>query len=336
MKVRARGARRLHPADPNKIAIQYVILYRRDCGDFLGITGHTSDVEPFSITLAPNPACPYGYGAFSLKTVAHEGATGTEHIDQRLLGNFCDWGRLAGGSPQVAKIYSAENKHGNYASDASCDGGGLAGSDNCSESYTLPFNVYNVGEDHARRIDHLTNHQFSSEFAWSQVPFRGGLGHGDGAGYIRDKLLQDRLLAIGVDPPPSTRCNQPAHAWYQTPSHDQNIWQGQSLLVIAAGVQPDSVAQFQFFQNGSFVSYFQTRWANDNCVINQEYMPMWLSPGTYHVLAVYQEPVSIGGSVTRTTWLPNLTVHTGGGGGPGGGGDPDPNPCGTGICPILE
>src|SRR5262245_18383174 len=27
---------RPHPADPSKIAIQYVILYRRDCGDFGG------------------------------------------------------------------------------------------------------------------------------------------------------------------------------------------------------------------------------------------------------------------------------------------------------------
>ena len=64
---------------------------------------------------------------------------------------------------------------------------------------------------------------------------------------IRDKLLFDSLLAIAYEPPPSTECNQPAHAWYQTPSNNQHITQGQNLLVIAAGVEPDTVAQFKLF-----------------------------------------------------------------------------------------
>lgn len=323
---------RKHPADPAKIAIQYVILYRQDCGDIGGLFGHFGDVEPFSVTLAPNPACPHGYGAFSLKTVAHQGSSTSEHVDQRLLGNSCTWGRLAGGSPQVAKIYASENKHGNYASDETCDSGGLLGSDNCSESFTLTFNVYNVGEDHARRIDGLGAYQFPNEFAWSPVPFRGSSPFvGGDAGLIRDKLLNDSLLAIDYDPPPSTRCNQPAHAWYQTPSNNQYITQGQSLLVIAAGVQPDSVAQFKFLRDGAEITYFQTRWANDNCVINQEYVPVnpWVfTPGTYQVRAVFEEPVSIGGSLTRITQLPDLIVQAApppppGGGGGGGGGDDD-------------
>ena len=67
---------------------------------------------------------------------------------------------------------------------------------------------------------------------------------------------------------------------------------------------------FQFFQNGTFVTQYATRWANDNCVINQEYwtIPTWLSPGTYQVNVAYEEPVSIGGAVWRTVPLPALTV----------------------------
>jgi hypothetical protein len=186
---------RPHPGDPAKIAVQYVILFREDCGDFLGVSSHNGDVEPLAVTLAPNGACPDGYGAWSAKTVAHEG-TSTEHIDQTSLGNSCTWGRLAGGSPSDARIYSSENKHGNYLWDDTCDDAGVFGSENCSESFTRDFAVHNVGEDGARRIDELSAHQFPGEHAWSPVPFRGGLGDGGGdAGLIRDKFLQDRLLA---------------------------------------------------------------------------------------------------------------------------------------------
>ena len=312
---------RPHPYDLAKISVQYVILFRADCGDFDGFSSHPGDVEPFSLTLAPNPACPYGYGAFSLKTVAHFGGDGAEHTDQRLLGNGCTWGRLAGGSPQHTKIYASENKHALYAADGSCDNGGYLDSDNCSESYTLPFNVYNVGEPDHRRIDELGAYQFPGEYAWSDVRFQGGIPVGGScipikvigcdAGKIRDKFLHDGLLAIGVDPPPSTLCNQPATAWYQTPGHNQSIRVGQPLLVIAAGVYPGSFSRFILLRDGVEVAAYNTAGrANDNCVINQEYwtIPTSLSPGTYQVNVAYEEPVSIGGAVWRTVPLPTLTV----------------------------
>jgi hypothetical protein len=183
---------RPHPADASKIAVSYAILYRRDCGDWWG-GSHNGDVEPFTLTLAPNGACQYGFGAHALKTIAHEG-TAFEHVDQSMLGNACDWGRLAGGSPQVARIYSAENKHGNYASLGSCEDG-AAGNDHCSESFTRDYTVVNAGEDHARRVDELSGHQFPGEFAWTAQPFSGSLGSGGGdAGLVRDKLLNDGLL----------------------------------------------------------------------------------------------------------------------------------------------
>jgi hypothetical protein len=327
---------RKHPNDPNKIAIQYVILYRQDCGDLFGIKAHFGDVEPVAVTAAPNPACPHGYGAWGLKTVAHEGVPG-QHTDQRFLGNSCNWGRVAGGSQHVSRIYSSENKHGNYAGLDSCDSA-LAGLEHCSESFTLPYNVFNVGEDHARRIDNLTGYGFPGEYAWTAVPFRGGLGNGNGdAGLIRDKFFHDGLLAIAYEPPPSTECNQPAHAWYQTPSNNQYINQGANLLVIAAGVEPDTVAQFRFFQGGNEVRMYQTRWANDNCVINQEYMQVTMPPGTYQVNVNYWEPSSIGGAVFRVAQLPDLVVQPGsggGGGGGGGGGDDCLRRCGP-LRPIY-
>lgn len=184
---------RRHPADASKIAVTYVVLYRRDCGDWWG-GGHNGDVEPFTLTLAPNGACPYGYGAFALKTIAHQG-TGFEHVDEAMLGNACNWGRLAGGSPQVSRIYSAENKHGNYGSTGTCEDGAL-GNDHCSESFLLNYNVVNAGEDAARRVDELSGHQFPGEYAWTDKAFSGSLGSGGGdAGTIRSKLLNDGLLA---------------------------------------------------------------------------------------------------------------------------------------------
>ena len=183
---------RPHPSDPGKIAILYTVLYRQDCGDWFG-GSHSGDVEPFAVTLIPQANCPTGYAAFAMKTTAHEG-TAFEHSDERLLGNDCYWGRAAGGSPQVARIYSAENKHGNYASLSSCESG-AAGNDHCSESFTLPYSVFNVGEDWARRMDELSAYQFPGEYAWSPVPFSGSLDRGSDAGLIRSKLVSDGLLA---------------------------------------------------------------------------------------------------------------------------------------------
>lgn len=183
---------RPHPVDPSKIAMTYAILYRRDCGDWFG-GAHNGDVEPFSMTLAANPGCPHGFGAFALKTTGHTG-TWFEHSDTHHLGTACDWGRLAGGSPQVAKIYSAENKHANYAFLGTCEDG-AAGNDHCSESFTRTYNVFNAGEDHARRFDELSAYQFPGEYAWSAVAFSGSLGRGSNAGLVRDKLLSDQLLA---------------------------------------------------------------------------------------------------------------------------------------------
>lgn len=69
------------------------------------------------------------------------------------------------------------------------------GNDHCSESFTLEYNVFNAGEDYARRFDELSAYQFPGEYAWSAVPFSGSLSRSSNAGLVRDKLLDDRLLA---------------------------------------------------------------------------------------------------------------------------------------------
>ena len=79
----------------------------------LGLVSTAREPRPI-----PNPdqldsAAPIRLGE-AIVTTAHQG-TAFEHTDERLLGNDCSWGRNAGGSPYVARIYSAENKHGNYA-----------------------------------------------------------------------------------------------------------------------------------------------------------------------------------------------------------------------------
>ena len=183
---------RPHPGDGAKIAVTYAILYRRDCGDWFG-GGHNGDVEPFTLTLAPNGACATGYGVYSMKTTGHTG-TAFEHSDTRMLGNVCDWGKQAGGSPYEARIYSSENKHANYASLGTCEDGAL-GNDHCSESFTRDYTVFNAGEDGARRFDELSGQQFPGEYAWSAVAFSGSLGHSSDAGMVRDKFLDDGLLA---------------------------------------------------------------------------------------------------------------------------------------------
>ena len=118
--------------------------------------------------------------------------------------------------------------------------------------------------------------------------------------------------------------------------------------MIAAGVQPDSVAQFIFSRNGAGVHAFQTHWANGNCVINQEYMPInpsVFTPGTYQVRVVYKEPVdNLSGAllencgvcleVTRVKHLPDLTVQSPPPPPPPGGGDPTPGCNPRRPCPL--
>jgi hypothetical protein len=172
----------------------------------VGASSHSGDVEPFAVTLAPNPACRHGYGVAWAKTVAHEG-TATEHVDQQALGGTCTWGRLAGGTPADARIYASENKHGLYLSDDTCDDAGVFGSENCSESFTLAYTVTNVGEDGARRVDELSGHQFPASSP--------------------GRRSRSAAASTGAATPARSATSSPRTA--SSPPHDQRSWGGRAL-----------------------------------------------------------------------------------------------------------
>ena len=295
---------RPHPQNGGLIAVSYAVLFRKDCGDLWGFSSHNGDVEPFSLTLAPNGGCADGYGVHSLKTISHEG-TWAEHVDERFLGNSCTWGRLAGGSPYDARIYSSENKHGLYASDASCDAG-VGGLDNCSESFTLNYNVINVGEDHARRVDELSGYQFPGEYAWSPVPFRGSLGGGSDAGLVRDKLTADRLLAPAVAV--ASACPQRTHVWYENPGRAESVEQGGSILLAARGVAPGTTVSYDFVRpDGTVAARHVSKAADSACVAADGHLTIDASTfpaGRYDVVARYHE-----GALARTAYLMDLDVR---------------------------
>ena len=66
---------RRHPQSPSHVAITYALLYRVDAGDGVGGVGpfacHLGDIEPFAITLKPDPSCPLGYSMDWIETWAH-------------------------------------------------------------------------------------------------------------------------------------------------------------------------------------------------------------------------------------------------------------------------
>jgi hypothetical protein len=127
---------RPHPADPSKIAISYALLFARDCGEgLLPLDAHHGDVEPFAITVEPNPSCETGYAARAIRTWAHEGTIG-EVRNGRQLDGRCKFGFSVDATGKNDIVVSSEDKHGNYLSLDSCDGG-LLGADHCSFGFTM-------------------------------------------------------------------------------------------------------------------------------------------------------------------------------------------------------
>jgi hypothetical protein len=170
---------RPHPQSPAHIAISYALLYRVDGGEGFGATWacHLGDVEPFAITLKPDPSCALGYGMDSIRTWAHEG-TGSEHIATRYASG-CNWGFSVSAVSFTDVVLSSENKHGNYLSESVCDGA-LGGLENCDTDWTaVDANAWtglNVGESDpswARRHASLSPLGFDSPL-WANQNFCGG------------------------------------------------------------------------------------------------------------------------------------------------------------------
>ncbi len=167
---------RPHPQSPSHIAITYVLLYRIDGGE--GPVGswacHMGDVEPFAITLKPDPACALGYSMQAIDTWAHDG-----NADAPRYVSGCNWGFSAAAVSHSDIVLASENKHGNYLRDSECDAG-LFGLENCDTDWTAAdVNAWiglNVGEREpawARRHDDLSPLGFNDR-AWSGTRFCGG------------------------------------------------------------------------------------------------------------------------------------------------------------------
>jgi WSC domain len=167
---------RPHPQEPNRIAITYALLYRIDGGEGFGVTGpcHKGDVEPFAITLKPDPSCPLGYRMESIKAWAHVGAPGF-HENARYP-DGCNWGFSAGAVSFSDVIFVSENKHGNYLTDGECDAG-LWGAENCDTDWTAgdvnAWTGLNVGERAAPRHDDLSLLGFPYDRTWTGQNFCG-------------------------------------------------------------------------------------------------------------------------------------------------------------------
>lgn len=164
---------RPHPHSPSHIAITYALLYRVDGGEGFGATWacHAGDVEPFAITLKPDPSCALGYSMESIDTWAHDGDAGSPRY-----ASGCNWGSSAATVSFTDVVLVSENKHGNYLTDSECDGG-LGGLENCDFDWTAAdVNAWiglNVGEWSAPRHADLTPLGFNNRL-WANQNFCGG------------------------------------------------------------------------------------------------------------------------------------------------------------------
>lgn len=171
---------RPHPQSPSHIAITYALLYRADGGEGYGATVgcHAGDVEPFAITLKPDPSCALGYSMDWIETWAHgESSTG------RKQAGGCNWGSSAATVSHTDVVLASENKHGNYLSESKCDSGLPAGAENCDTDWTAgdvnAWRGLNVGERSGpiplvvQRHDDLSPLGFDDR-TWTSGSFCGG------------------------------------------------------------------------------------------------------------------------------------------------------------------
>jgi len=194
---------RPHPQRPEAIAISFALLYARDCGDTAS-PSHNGDVEPFAITLEPMADCPLGYGIRSIRTWAHEG-TSAEHVDDRVFPvPLCNFGFSVDPTGRSDVVLASENKHGNYLSLDSCEGGDVW-MDHCSMTFTAgdvnAWVGFNAGEPGVPRHRDLGLLGFPGEQMWSGMDFCGSLSRDDGWPNHCPGPVENKLTDHFVAPP---------------------------------------------------------------------------------------------------------------------------------------
>jgi hypothetical protein len=170
---------RRHPANPQRFAITYVVMYANDCGE---LTGHVGDAESFAVTVDPN-AAPGAAAAVGVAAWAHAGTAcaSTSSCATEAATNECSGAPASAASSEVV-IYSSREKHGNYLSVDTCNQNCF---DSCSAGERIVGPLLNVGEPDHPLVTDLTAQGFvqgadgwANELLhfnpWGSVEFSGG------------------------------------------------------------------------------------------------------------------------------------------------------------------
>ena len=146
-----------HPDDPTLVAIIYDHLFETDCG----LGGHTGDNEVFGATIDPTRPAPGGL--IALVAASHQNTICERDSACGTCPGLtaCDVVSVAG--VDVPVVYNSKDKHGTYATLASCDP--LATCfDACSLATTSDDPpMVNAGEPTMHMIDDLTAQGFITD-----------------------------------------------------------------------------------------------------------------------------------------------------------------------------
>jgi hypothetical protein len=134
-----------HPANPRRLAISYVVLYDRDCGQ---VNGHLGDDEAFAITVdldgKPGPGATVGVLTDAHRNTVCESVSTCE--------TACGTGACAAPGAPVT-IYSSKDKHANYFALDEC---AWTCFDQCDRNPDVPPRMLDVGSADAPLSHDLT------------------------------------------------------------------------------------------------------------------------------------------------------------------------------------
>lgn len=173
---------------PGRIALLYIVLYNRDCGE---LNGHVGDNEPLALTVVLD-ARPGAAATVAIETRAH-GNTSCESVSSCVT--LPGTGACGAPAPPdwqpVMVLFAARNKHSHYLRQGTCERNCFDACGPGERFADLP--LVNVGEPEHPLVDDLSTQAFVNVGAgWGNQ-----LLHSDpwgeqtfgGAGYIRKQLL---------------------------------------------------------------------------------------------------------------------------------------------------
>lgn len=192
---------RWHPDAPRRLALTYVVLYGRDCGD---LNGHAGDNESFAVTVdldaQPGPAATVGVFTSAHRNTACDSESSCETAPGTRL--------CAPPRGDHVVIYSSRNKHAHYLDRDVCDRNCF---DRCGDDLKPPQPaLLDVGQEASPLVTNLTTAGFVlAADGWDPSlldydPWSPGVF--GGAGHVREQL-RDVIAPAGL---PSTGESSPA------------------------------------------------------------------------------------------------------------------------------